>query len=486
MLYDIVVIGAGITGTSIARELARYENLKVLVLEKAADVCWGTTKSNSGVVHAGYAATPGTNKAKFNLLGNPMFAKLTKDLVVPFKQNGTYVVSLTDEGISELEIQQKKGDKNNVPTEILTDREKIFKLEPGLSKETTGILIAPTGGVVSPYELTIALAENAFDNKVEFKFNFSVSSIVNHEDYFTITSDSNESIKSRGVINAAGVFSDKIANMVGINDFTIHPRRGEYVLFEKGCVEINHVLFPLPTKTSKGILASPTIHTNVFLGPNAIDIDSRTDKDTTSMGINEIIEGGLKLLPGLPLRKSITQFAGLRAVSSTNDFIIGETKVDNFINAAGIQSPGLSSAPAIGVHLAELVAKLYDLKLKDNFNPYRVSPPIHFEEQSEVGREKLIRKDPNYATVICRCELVTKAEVLDAIRRPLGATTLDGIKFRTRARMGRCGGGFCTFRIMNILEEELGLKPSEVTKKGATSQMVIGHTKDLRSGRIEQ
>jgi len=483
-LYDICVIGAGVTGTSIARELARYDKLKILLVEKAADVCWGTTKANSGVVHAGYAATPGTNKAKFNLLGNPMFAKLTEDLVVPFKQNGTYIVSLTDEGISELEVQQKKGEKNGVLTEIITDKEKIFKLEPELSKETTGILIAPTGGIVSPYELTTALAENATENGVDFKFNFEVSSI-NHGDYFTISSD-RESIKTRGVINAAGLFADKIAKMVGIDDFTIHPRRGEYVLFEEGCIEINHVLFPLPTKTSKGILASPTIHGHPFLGPNAIDTDDKWDNDTTSLGINEIIEGGLRLLPNLPLRKSITQFAGLRAVSSTNDFIIGETKVQSFINAAGIQSPGLTSAPAIGVHLAELVAKLYDLKLKDNFNPYRTNPIIHFEQQSEAGREELIKKDPNYATVICRCELVTKAEVLDAIHRPLGATTLDGIKFRTRARMGRCGGGFCTFRIMNILEEELGLKPSEVTKKGATSQLVIGHTKDLRSGRSVQ
>ncbi|MHA1215395.1 MAG: NAD(P)/FAD-dependent oxidoreductase [Candidatus Hodarchaeales archaeon] len=483
-MYDVVIIGSGVTGTSIARELSRFQ-LKVLVLEKEADICFGTTKANSGVVHAGYAASPGTLKAKFNLLGNPMYTELCEELVVPFKRNGTFVVALEDDDINQLEELQQKGTKNGVKTEIITDREKIFEYEPNLSPKAKAMLYAPTGGIVSPYELTIALAENAFTNGVDFNFNSEVKNIEVHEDYFLINTQQGQ-VKAHIIVNAAGLFADKIAGMVGLNDFTIHPRRGEYVLFEKDCIEINHVLFPLPTPTSKGILASPTIHGHPFLGPNALDIEDKEAKDTTSQGLNEIINGGLRLIPKLPLNKSITTFAGLRAVSSTNDFIIGESTVENFINAAGIQSPGLTAAPAIGKHIAGLVAEKLDAKSNTKFNPIREKPPVQFHQLSEAEQDKLIQQDPNYAHIICRCELVTKAEILDAIRRPLGARTLDGIKFRTRARMGRCQGSFCTFRIMKILEEELCLKAEEITKKGGNSFMVIGHTKDLRLGRVER
>ncbi|MHA1974032.1 MAG: NAD(P)/FAD-dependent oxidoreductase [Candidatus Hodarchaeales archaeon] len=483
-MYNVTIIGSGVTGTSIARSLSRFK-LKVLVLEKEADVCFGTTKANSGVVHAGYAATPGTMKAKFNLLGNPMYTELCKELVVPFKRNGTFVVALEDDDIDQLEELHEKGKKNGVETEIITKRKRIFEYEPNLSPKTKAILFAPTGGIVSPYELTIALAENSYTNGVEFRFNSEVQNIETHEDYFIIKTQQ-EQIKTKIVVNAAGLFADKIAGMVGVNEYTIHPRRGEYVLFEKDCIEINHVLFPLPTPTSKGILASPTIHGHPFLGPNALDIEDKEAKDTTSQGINEIIDGGLRLIPNLPLNKSITTFAGLRAVSSTNDFIIGESKVENFINAAGIQSPGLTAAPAIGRHIAELIAEKLNAKTNTKFNPRRENPPVQFHQLSQVEQDRLIHQDPNYAHIICRCELVTKAEILDAIHRPLGARTLDGIKFRTRARMGRCQGSFCTFRIMKILEEELGLKPEEITKKGGQSFMVIGSTKDLRLRRVDQ
>ncbi|MHA2299121.1 MAG: FAD-dependent oxidoreductase [Candidatus Hodarchaeales archaeon] len=485
-MIDACIIGAGISGTSIARELSKLD-VDVLVIEKEADVSWGTTKANSGIVHAGYAATPGTLKARFNVHGNPMFTDLCKELDVPFKRNGTFVVALeTDQnGLKSLEELHQKGKKNGVKTEIIVDKDKILAMEPNLNPEVSGILFAPTGGVISPYELVIALAENAFTNGIRFKLNTKVLDILENKDHFTIVTET-ENIKCRVIINAAGVHSDKVARMVGIDDFKIIPRRGEYVLFEKDSVKINHVLFPVPTKVSKGILASPTVEGHPFAGPNALEIDDNDDVSTTTVGIDEIISGAKKLIPGLPLRKSITNFAGVRAVADTNDFIIGKTKVANFINVAGIQSPGLSAAPAIGKHVSELVASLLDCKPKSDFLSLRKNPPVRFRELSELERDKLIRSNPDYAKIICRCELVTKAEVLAAIHRPLGAKTLDGLKFRTRARMGRCQGSFCTFRIMNILEEELGLQSDEITKKGRGSNMLIGKTKDIRQGRIKQ
>ncbi len=483
-MYDVTIIGAGVVGTSIARELSRFD-LSVLMLEKLADIGWGTTKANSGVVHAGYAASPGSLKAKFNLLGNPMFDTLCSDLSVPFRRNGTFVVALDTDNIDQLEELRAKGEKNNVNTEIITDKDKIFKMEPNLSPRTQAILIAPSGGIVSPYELAIALAENASTNGVEFKFNSRVEDIIAREDYFKIKTPL-ELITSRTVVNAAGLYSDKIAQMVGINDFTIHPRRGEYILFEKGCIEINHVLFPLPTPNSKGILAAPTMHGHPFLGPNAEEVDKKEDLDTTSSGLNEIIEGGLKLLPNLPLRKSITTFAGVRAVSNTNDFIIGESKIPNFFNAAGVQSPGLTAAPAIGRYIAELIQKKLNVKINPTYSPVRKSPPVIFAQVAEGERDRLIQDNPAYADIFCRCELVTKAEILDAMRRPLGARTLDGIKFRTRARMGRCQGSFCTFRIMKLIEKEMEVKAEDITKKGGESYILLGDTKSLRKRRIQQ
>ncbi len=480
--FDVCVIGAGVVGTAIARELTRFD-LKVLVLEKLADVSWGTTKANSGVVHAGYAATPGSLKAKFNIMGNPMFDELCSELHVPFMRNGTFVVALDTDNLSQLEELQEKGKKNNVETQIISDKAQIFSMEPNLTPRVQAILFAPSGGIVSPYELAIALAENANTNGAEFIFNSEVKEINIKENHFKLITQQGE-VQAKMIVNAAGLYSDNIAQMVGLNDFTIHPRRGEYILFEKECIKINHVLFPLPTPTSKGILAAPTMHGHPFLGPNAIEIDSKNDKDTSSTGLNEIIEGGLKLIPNLPLRKSITTFAGVRAVTNTNDFIIGESKIPNFFNAAGIQSPGLSAAPAIGRYIAKLIQMKLDAKSNPLFSPKRKNPPIIFSQLSEEDRDRLIQNNSDYADVYCRCELVTKAEILDAMRRPIGARTLDGIKFRTRARMGRCQGSFCTFRIMKLLEKELSVKSNEVTLKGGESYMVLGDTKTLRQRRI--
>ena len=482
--YDCCIIGAGVIGCAIARQLAQYQ-LKTLVIERDADVCSGTSKANSGIIHAGYDATPGSLKAKLNVAGNPLFDRVCADLKVPYGRLGTFVVAITDEGISDLQKLKQKGTKNGVPKlEVITDRTRIKKMEPRLTDKATGVLFAPTGGIVSPYDLTIGLAENANVNGVEFLFNSEVTSIQIKENYKEVQT-STITVRSKIIINAAGVYADKISAMVGLDYFSIHPRRGQYILLDKKTVELNHVLFPLPTKVSKGIVVSPTTEKHVYLGPNAQDLADKEDKSTTTEGLLEIIEGGRKLIPDLPLQQAIVTYAGLRAVSNTDDFIIEPTKINGFINVAGIQSPGLSSCLAIAEYVVQILKKL-GLKLVSNpkFNPIREKPP-RFAVLSNEERHQLIQEIPEYGNILCRCEHVSEAEIKAAIHRPLGAKTLDGVKFRTRAQMGRCHGGFCTSRLLKLLADELNCPVEELSKRGPKTELIIGKTKDLRGAKTE-
>ncbi|MFX1452718.1 MAG: NAD(P)/FAD-dependent oxidoreductase [Promethearchaeota archaeon] len=473
--WDVIVIGAGVIGCSIARNLSKY-SLKTLIIEKYSDVCSGTSKGNSGIVHAGYAAEPGTLKAKFNVIANPLFDQLCRDLKVEFNRCGTFVVSTEDSGIKQLKELQSRGEKNGVKTEIILDKQRIKKMEPNLTNEANGVLYAPTGGIVSPYGLTIAFAENANMNGVEFRFNSEVKNIEIKESSKEIITKG-ENFQTDYVINAAGVYADEISKMVGLDYFKISPRKGEYVLFDKETLKLNRPLFPLPTKKSKGILAAPTLHKHIFFGPDAVDVEDKADISTTTEGLEEIIAGGLKLLPNINLRKIITNFAGLRAVSDTNDFIIEETKIKGFINVAGIQSPGLTASLGIADHVIDILKNSgLELAEKASFNPYRERPIIITNLPNEKKHE-LIKMDPNYGNIVCRCEHVSQAEVIDAIRRPVGAITLDGIKFRTRAGMGRCQAGFCTARTVKILSEELNIPIEEVSKKGPGSELFISKTK---------
>ncbi|MFX1298861.1 MAG: FAD-dependent oxidoreductase, partial [Promethearchaeota archaeon] len=425
-IFDCCVIGAGVIGCAIARQLAKYQ-LKTIVVEKGADVCSGTSKANSGIVHAGYAAKPKTLKAKFNTAGNMLFDQVCQELKVPFARIGTFVVAVRDEDIDILEDQYQRGLKNGIPQlQIITDKKRIIQMEPALTDRVTAVLYAPTGGIVSPYDLTIGLAENANVNGVQFLFNSEVIGIENKENYKQIATISKK-IKAKTVINAAGVHADDISRMFGLNYFTITPRKGEYILLDKHVVELNHVLFPIPTPISKGIVVSPTMENHVFLGPNAQNLEEKEDKSTTTEGLLEIIEGGRKLIPNLPINQSIVTYAGLRAVSNTNDFIIEATKVEGFVNVAGIQSPGLSASLAIAEHVIEILKEIgMDLSPNPHFNPIRETPP-RFAILSDKERSKLISENPDYGTIICRCEHVTKAEVKAAIHRPLGTTTFDGV-----------------------------------------------------------
>ncbi len=477
-MFDVTIIGAGVVGCSIARELSKY-NLKVCVLEKGPDVATGTSKANSGIVHGGHDATPGTLKAKLNVRGNQMYDKLVEELNFPFKRNGSLVLCFEESEKDGLQTLFDKGQKNGVPGLEIIGKERILEMEPNVNDNVVGALYIPTGGIVCPYEMTIAMAENAYTNGVEFKFETEVKNVVKKENGF-ILETSKENVETNLVINAAGLFSDDLNNMVSKNKITIEPRKGEYCLFDKTAGTMaTRTLFQLPTKMGKGVLVSPTVDGNLLIGPNAVDVDDKNDVDTTQEGMDDILDRAKKTFKQIPMRQVITSFSGLRSHDTVNDFIIGEAEdVPGFINVAGIESPGLTSAPAIAEMVEGIVVEKLSPAKNENFNPIRKGIP-KFREMTNEERKELIAKDPSYGKIVCRCETVTEGEILNAIRRPLGARDLDGIKRRTRAGMGKCQSGFCSTKIVALLSKELGIPETEVTKFGGKSNLLIGEDKEI-------
>lgn len=482
-MYDAVVIGAGVIGSAVARELSKKE-LKIAVLEKASDVCEGTSKANSGIVHGGFDAKPGSLKARFNVLGNEKMEKLSQDLEFPFKRNGSLVLTFDEEGKKRLEELKKQGEENGVKGIRILDSEELKKLEPHISGEAKAALYAPTGGIVCPFHLTMALAENAAENGVEFFLNTNVEKILKTEEGYKIETDKG-SYQTRTVVNAAGVYADKIHNMVSGKHMRIVARKGEYCLMDKEAGSyVSHTVFQLPGAYGKGVLVTPTVHGNLLAGPTAEDIEDKEGTGTTARGMETLLAKGSKSVEGLPVRQVITSFAGLRAhmVSfdgmETDDFVIGEAEdAPGFFDAAGMESPGLSCAPAVGEYVAGLVSEKLSAKEKEDFKATRKGMP-NMAEADREERERLIGEDPAFANVICRCELVTEGEIVAAIRRPLGATTLDGIKRRTRAGMGRCQAGFCAPKTVEILARELGKDISQITKAGGESKFLTGINKE--------
>ena len=479
--YDIVVIGAGVIGTGIARELSRYK-LKVGVLEKEPDVGWGTTKANSGIVHAGYDARPGTVKSSFSAPGNKKYDEWTKPLSVPFKRIGSFVSTKEKGQIDKLHELKEQGEVNGVEgLEILEDKARIHELEPNISEDVEAALHAPTAGVVAPYKLTIALYENGKENGVDFWFDSPVEAINKSEagrscSVFTVEAGGKE-FEADYVINAAGLYSGKVASMAGDDSFSIHPARGEYHLLDSELQGyVNKINFPLPSEESKGILVTPAAEGSIIFGPNHQPLDEPS-LATTRAGLDQVFQGAVDLFPGIDTGKIVTNFAGLRAKAGTDDFVIGESDaVDNFINVGGIQSPGLTAAPAISDHVIDLLEGLgLELDPDPEFDPRREPIPrfteLDAEEVAEYTEDNDAAKE-----IVCRCEEVTRAEIEEAIAR--GANTLDGIKFRTRSRMGSCQGGFCTPKLVEILAKELGVSPKEVTKKGDRSYLLSEETKE--------
>lgn len=476
-MYDVIIIGAGVTGCSIARELSRYK-LKTLVLEKDEDVCTGTSKANSAIVHAGYDAVPGTMKAKMNARGNEMMGQIAKDLDVPFDRIGSFVVCLKSDDPQKLQDLYERGVKNGIKgLEIITDQQRLRKMEPNLADDVVAALYAPTAGIICPFLLTIAMAENAYTNGVEFKFNTPVDTVEKNGDGYVIKSG-DQTFETKAVVNAAGVYADKIHNMVSEHKLHITARKGEYCLLDHTAGgHVKHTIFVLPNEMGKGILVSPTVHGNLLLGPTALNVEDKEETNTTAAGLDQVNTKCFRGVKDVPTREVITSFAGLRAHEDGDDFVIGEAKdADGFFDAAGIESPGLTSAPAIGEYLGTQIAEKLSAEKDPDFNGKRqgiLDPKkLTLEERNE-----LIKKNPAYGTIICRCESVTEGEIIDAITRPLGAKSLDGVKRRVRAGMGRCQAGFCSPRVMDLLKKYTNKPMTEITKSGGKSQIVFGYSK---------
>ncbi len=469
-LYDAIIIGAGVTGCAVARELSRRQG-RFLVLEKELDVCEGTSKANSAIVHAGFDAEPGTLKAKMNVRGNAMMDKLASQLDIPFRRVGALVVCLHSEDLPRLEELYQRGLKNGVTGMRLLSGEEARALEPNLTEQVCGALLAETSGIVCPFELTLGMAESAAKNGVEFRFDTEVTSIV-PEDGGWLLRAGGEEFHTRTVVNAAGVYGDRLHNQVSSEKKQIHARRGEYMLLDKAAGgHVSRTVFQLPGKFGKGVLVSPTIHGNLLVGPTAVEEEDKESTTTTAAGLAEIGEKAALAVKNVPLRQVITSFAGLRAHETGDDFILAET-AEGFFDALGIESPGLTSAPAIGEFMAGLIASKLGLKEKTDFDPIRRGVP-RIAQLSPEQRAEMIRQNPAYGAIVCRCEQISEGEILDAIHSTLGAKTLDGIKRRTRAGMGRCQSGFCSPRVMELLSRELSLDLQEVRKSGKQSQVVL-------------
>lgn len=474
MRYDAVIIGAGVTGSAIARELSRREG-RFLVLERAGDVCEGTSKANSAIVHAGFDAEPGTMKAKMNVRGNEMMTRLCEELDIPFKRVGAFVVCLDEGDMPKLRELYDRGVANGVPGLSILTGEEARKREPNLSDAVCGALLAETSGIICPFELTLGLAESAAKNGVEFRFGEEVRKIERDGDGWRVITSQGE-VEARAVVNAAGVYADSLHNQVCGKKLHITARKGEYCLLDKTAGgHVKSTIFQLPGQYGKGVLVSPTVHGNLLVGPTATDIEDKEDTATTPEGLAELQEKSALGVKNVPLRQVITSFMGLRAHEAGDDFALGET-AEGFFDAAGIESPGLSSAPAIGAYIAGLVADKLSLGEKAGFDPVRRGVP-RLHEMSAEQRAAKIRENPAYGNIICRCEEVSEGEIVDAIHGILGARTLDGVKRRTRAGMGRCQSGFCSPRVMELLCRELGLTLDEVRKNGLDSQIVLEKTR---------
>ena len=474
-MFDFAVIGAGVVGGMVARELTKYTS-NVCILEKGSDVALGATRANSAIVHAGYDAKPGSLKARLNVRGSKMMAEVCRQLGVKYKNNGSLVVGFNEEDEKTLLELCERGKNNGVDGVKVIYREEILAIEPNIGDNVTVALHAPTGAIVCPYELCMASVGNAMDNGATLKLNFIVERIESLDEGYAIYSGS-ESVSARCVINCAGLYSDDISAMVGDDSFKINPRRGEYMLLDREVGgHITHTVFRCPSKMGKGVLVSPTVDGNLLVGPTAEDILDKEDTKTTAEGLAKVRALAGEQVARIDFSKVITSFTGLRATGSTGDFIIGMPRY-GFLNLAGIESPGLSSAPAIAEYAVSILSDAgFEMNERSDFNPTR--RPMHFFSSLSIEEKNaLIKERPEYAHVVCRCETVTEGEILDAIRTNPRPTDVDGVKRRTRASMGRCQGGFCTPYIIDLLAQEMGVDYTAVTKFGGNSYINLERTK---------
>lgn len=490
--YDVIVIGAGVVGTMIARTLARYK-LDILLIEKDADVGTGATAANTAIVHAGYDPLPGSLKAEMNVTGNRMWDELAGELNFPFERRGDYVVAIGQEELPKLDELWRQGIKNAVPGMVMLSGDEVRRREPNINPEVSGALWASTGGICDTFAVVVAAAENAIHNGVTLMLETAFESFVMDSSGKRIVGvkTNRGTFGCRWAINAAGLYSDVVMHKAGIRpDFKITPRKGEYYVFDRAEITINNVLFPVPTAVSKGILVTTTVHGNTIIGPNAQDIQDKEDRSVTPAGLQEIWEGAVKLVPRLSLRQVIAMFAGLRpggngpcktpGVNYSHDFIIEiPEEVGGLVNLGGIESPGLTSSPAIAQRVVELLKDAGQrLEEKPAWNPIRTGRP-RFRDLPKEEQKLLIQNDPRYGRIVCRCETVTEGEIVAEIHAPVPARTYDAIKRRTWLGTGRCQGGFDTPRVVEILARELGISPEQVSKRGPGSEFLVRRTKEV-------
>lgn len=475
-MYDVAIIGAGVIGASIFRELMKYK-LKVLLIDKENDVSMGTTKANSAIVHAGYDPKAGTLMAKYNVKGNEMFEDLCKELSVPFKRNGSLVLAFNEDDMETIKTLYENGRNLGVKGLEILDKEAVLNLEPNISENVVAALHAPTGGIVGPFEYTIALVENGIENGGKIKLRSEITAI-EKEKNFILTTSNNEKIEAKYVINAAGVYADKIHNLICEEAYKITPIKGEYFVMDKSQGNVvKHTVFQCPSKLGKGILVTPTVHGNLLVGPDAEIIEAKEDLSTTSENLEYIRNTAAKTTNKINFREGIRNFAGLRANPDRNDFIVEEAKdVKGFIDVAGIKSPGLSSAPAIALDVVEIL-KVAGLDIIENKDFKKERKQINFMELSSEEKAELVKKDKRYGKIICRCEGITEGEIVDSIKRSFGSITLDGVKRRCRPGMGRCQGGFCGPRVQEIISRELNIPMEAVSQEKDNSYILLGRTK---------
>lgn len=483
--YDVCVIGAGVSGCAIARELSKKQ-LSVCVVEAADDVCCGTSKANSAIVHAGFDAQTGSLMARLNVEGNLLMPGLCEELGVDFNQIGSLVVCTSEETRPNLEALLARGIANGVLDLRIIERDELCAMEPNVSDAAVCALWAPTAGIVNPFQLTVALAEVAAQNGVDFLFNTRVTGVEKSGDKWLVSSNEAQ-VTASIVVNAAGVYADEIHNLVCQpgDELSITPRRGQYFVLDTAAQGyVKHTVFALPTTYGKGVLVSPTTAGNILVGPTAEDIDNKEGVDTTQDGLSQIREKSSITMKDVPLWHSIRTFSGLRAHQPNHDFVIGEVAgAAGFVDCAAIESPGLTSAPAIGRMVAGIVCDIagQPADKRDWVSSRRRIPDVEHMSLDEWAA--LIKTRPDYGRVICRCRHVTEGQIVDAIHAPIPATSLDAIKRRTEAGMGRCQAGFCTPKVMEILEREVeGMVPTALTKSGPGSELIVGYTRPQEGG----
>lgn len=475
-MVDVTVIGCGVIGAATAAMLAKYD-LSVMVLEAQNDVATGTTKANSAIIHAGYDPEPETQMARLNVEGNRLCKEWAKQLDVPCKEIGSLVLAFDEADLAMIEELYRRGVANGVPELKLLSAEELLAMEPNLSHEVKGALLAPSAAVISPWDFCLALAEIAVKNGAQLKRSAPVTAIEKIEGGYRLHTPQG-AVESRMVVNAAGVFADKVHDMIAPHAFTTHPSRGEYYLMDKsqGAL-VDHVVFQCPNKDGKGVLVSPTVHGNLIVGPNAEPVAEGDDVAVTADGLAFVRRQAAKSVPEINYRDSIRNFAGVRAVTDQPDFVIAEAEgAPGFIDLGGIKSPGLSSAPAIALQAVELLGKA-GLTLKEKENYVFERREIRFKELSSDEKAKLVEKSPAYGRVICRCETITEGEIIAALHSPIPPVSVDGVKRRCNAGMGRCQGGFCGPRVQEIIARELGVPQTEVLQDKAGSRILLCKTK---------